>query len=188
MERTKKDDIAGQLARVYPLRVPHIQDGVPKMMKADYRIWNIFHDGDIAEVKGETPGDITIRVEIPYLRQMILPSGTSFIVTLHDCTRFEYEGFGGPRIAGSQDVAKVRPEVLIAELDGDAIRITCTDGTLITAYGYASVALESGETTAFDDLTYACERYWTEWKAGRLNHTQVPIVAKRASQGHRSAP
>jgi hypothetical protein len=64
-------------------------------MRDDHDIWNVFHDGDITEIVGRPPGDLVLRVEIPYLRQMILPSGAAFVVTLHASTRFEYSPFAG---------------------------------------------------------------------------------------------
>lgn len=48
-------------------------------------IWNVLHAGGVAAVDGSIPGNVTIRVNIPYLRKMLSDDGDGILVHLVSC-------------------------------------------------------------------------------------------------------
>jgi hypothetical protein len=136
------------------------------MTKEHYDIWNILHDGEITGIDGVIPGHLAIRVEIPYLRDMLAPKGTAFVLTLCNCTRFEYEVWDDrKKYSDVARIAAMKPFVLEASETPEGIRIGCTEGYIHASYGSVAYALDTGQIITFADLSAACDRYWTEWKA-----------------------
>ena len=53
-------------------------------------IWNLLHDGEVVGIRGESPGDITVNVEINYLRKMFSSDGSNILIKLNECDLLEY--------------------------------------------------------------------------------------------------
>jgi len=130
-------------------------------------IWSIFHDGVIAQVDGSVPGDITVTVDIEYLRQMFSENGSSIIVTLSACSIFKYQPFEPAEMLTSlSEINERRPEILYAKVvENDVIRIECVEGTLWLKYQAHSLSLDDGQSITLDELSEQCDKYWTDWEA-----------------------
>ncbi len=121
-----------------------------------FELWNILHDGIITQITGEAPGDIQLTVEIGYLRNMFPGDGTSIIVTLKDCTTFEYEVDG-------KSVDEFNDAQILQAL-GDAaeaqIDVECRGGVLHLNYADVALALDDGTAITQNDLGEAAFKYW----------------------------
>jgi hypothetical protein len=114
------------------------------------------------EIQGPVPGDLTLRVSIRYLRKRFHGDGTGFLITLHDCTLFQYEPYDEPAITDLAAIQSAGLEILSAEPD-DPLPISCVMGSLFVRYSSASVALDTGGAVSLTDLQEASRSYWREW-------------------------
>lgn len=131
-------------------------------MDPDY--WNILHDGYIVGVRGGVPGDVSLDVEINYLRERFSEPGHHLKLTLHHCTQLSYDAFEEGTFEEFSVISRFRPQILRAAGFTDASLIECVSGDLrVNAQG-ASLALDSGRPVSLDELKAMAEAYWTEWE------------------------
>ena len=130
----------------------------------DPSLWNLLHDGTIERIEGCGPGDISLHVSIPYLRNRFPGEGTGFLVRLSGCTHFAFEPYDEPVITDLAAIAALEPEILSAE-PGDPLEICCVMGALSLSYNSATLCLDSGAAVSLLELDSASEAYWREWSA-----------------------
>lgn len=125
-------------------------------------VWKFMHDGGIERIDGCVPGDVTVFVSIRYLRQRFPGAGTGFLITLTNCTRFEYAPYDEPPCRDLAAIIRLEPEILSLASD-DPVVVNCAMGTLNLTYDSASVALDTGAPISTAQLSEASSSYWDEW-------------------------
>lgn len=122
-------------------------------------LWDILHDGTIEGVEGNVPGDLTLNVEIEYLREMFSDGGTNIIVKLLGCDTLMYQPDNPSPLLDS--LAGVIPEgIHSGEVDGDLIRVYCMNGVLSLRYQDFSLMLDNGQPVALAELGEKSQEYW----------------------------
>lgn len=140
----------------------------------DIEVWNILHDGCLVDIAGSVPGDVTVVVEIQYLRAMLPEPGNRFLIRLIGCQLFEFRRFvEGQTLIGDQaTVAADEPEILSTKLQGGTAVISMTRGAgtymeLHLQYDDVSVSTEDGRVVPVDELAAAAQRYWEDFEHNR---------------------
>jgi hypothetical protein len=128
----------------------------------DRAIWGVFHDGTIETIEGSVPGDVSLTVEIAYLRSMFEGDGTTFIIQLQGCTQLRWTEFNEEPTADILMIQEQEPEILYI-ISEHPLVLDCTMGTLELEYEAMSVALDSERRVNYDELISACELYWKRW-------------------------
>lgn len=125
-------------------------------------LWNVLHDGVVEHVEGQAPGDVSLRIQIGYLRELFSDGGNSVIVRLKDCQQFYYQPESpSEMLEGSIAAEELIGEwVLSAEDDAESIRVYCMNGSLYLVYGDFSVVLDNGRSITVDDLEEKSRLYW----------------------------
>ena len=123
--------------------------------------WAAFHDGSIASISGSVPGDISIGIEILYLREMFRGAGGGFLVRLGGCTQFEYQPFDQEPVAELSRIEQLAPRFLYLLESATCIEIDCTEGQLRLAYSTASLFLDDGRAITDEELLNANSSYWS---------------------------
>lgn len=128
-------------------------------------IWNLLHDGGIVTFSGECPGDISVKVEVEYLCD-VLATGSNFLwVHLHSCSDVEFTPFENSELV--KDLTQLRDcdlEILRAKDEESHILVFCTDGILRLNYVDATCELDNGVSVTFTSLSQACKKYWDDWE------------------------
>ncbi len=140
-------------------------------MKEDYQIWNILHDGGFVDIQGNVPGELTIKVEIAYLANKLKGSFDNILVTLSDCTIFEYERYWSKNktqtYTSIEELNRVSPglEVLSCDEENDYLLIADICGTIKVKYHSAKLTLENGNPLSFEELASVSKEYWENFGA-----------------------
>lgn len=129
------------------------------------RVWHLLHDGSVVAIEGSVPGDLTIVVEIAYLRCLLPEPGDRFLVRLIGCSLLEYHRFliDQTLIGDFTDNEAEEPEILDARLADQAVVLAMTVGAgtyreLWMRYQGLSVTLEDGRPVAIEELVELAER------------------------------
>jgi hypothetical protein len=131
-------------------------------------IWNLLHDGGIASVRGAIPGDLTLRVEIDYLTQIMNPPCDAIDLTLVGCETFEYLNWNDDR--GTTDVnilAELEPEILSATSTSTGVRVICSDGRFDIQYGSIRIVRADGTPTSVEEIDATAKAYWDAFGSKR---------------------
>ena len=130
-------------------------------MQTCVEIWNYLHDGMIVAVSGTLPSDISLKVEIQYLCD-ILSSGSSWLwIYLHGCQKFEYIQFEDDRVIKDIHLLdNLELEILSATKEND-IQVCCVSGILKMQYIDASYKLSDGTEVTLKAITEAAKKYWS---------------------------
>lgn len=136
------------------------------LMRSDaYYIWNLLHDGSIVAFEGEYPGDISVKVEIEYLCEVLAVGSTFLWVHLHGCSAIAYTPFNDS--TPITDLTQLRDcdlEILSAKNEEGHILVCGTDGILRLNYVEATYELDNGAAVTFATLLQASKKYWNEWE------------------------
>ena len=128
-------------------------------------IWNVLHDGGVAAIDGVIPGDITIRVNIPYLRKMFSPDGEDVIVSLANCAKLTMKIWEDDVTTDSPErIVGTDTEILSTESEDVPVHIITTFGELDIDFEDFSLSLDNGTPITFEELCEACENYWNRWE------------------------
>lgn len=137
-------------------------------MSSCVNIWNLLHDGSIVAFSGECPGDISVKVEVEYLCD-VLASGSKFLwVHLHSCSNAAFIPFENSEL--SKDLTQLRDcdlEILSAKDEECHISVCCTNGILYLNYVDAACELDNGVLVTYTNLSLACKKYWNDWERSR---------------------
>ena len=140
-------------------------------MKNDYQIWNILHDGVLAEIKGDISGDLKIRVEIEYLARKLKGRFSSIFVTLKNCSLFIYERYWTKDnvqiFTSPNELEGITPAIVTLSCDemDDHLLIDDICGSIKTRYDSAELTLENGDPLAFQELDNISKEYWDNFGA-----------------------
>ena len=150
-----------------------------KKMNRRAEIWNVLHDGGVAEIVGAVPGEVTIRVNIPYLRQMFSNDGEDIIVHLDNCTSLTMKIWNEDVTTDDpKRIASTDTEILSTESEDVPVHIITTLGELVIAFEEFSLSLDDGREISFEELCTACENYWNRWEneAKKQNKSAHPTA------------
>lgn len=129
-------------------------------------IWNVLHDGGIAAIDGVIPGDVVIRVNIPYLRRMFSEDGEDIIVRLLNCTRFTMKIWEGDVVTDNfEQIVHTGNEILSTDSEDVPVHIFTTFGEIDIHFDAFTLLLENGRPVTFMDLSNACDCYWDRREA-----------------------
>ncbi len=131
-------------------------------MRIDF--WNMLHDGGIQSRSGEVPGDLTLRVGIEYLTDLLPTEANHIVVGLLGCTRFDLYTWDDDPVEslcavghpGDTDLA----EILSAEESDGVAKVTCVHGYLHAVYDDVRLSLAEGDHLPIEELDDASNRYW----------------------------
>jgi hypothetical protein len=134
----------------------------------DVATWNVLHDGRLTAANGSVPGDLTLTVEIAYLRRHLPSRSRDLSLALLGCERFEYLPYEAPALTEPSAIAALGLELLRAESSDDGLSVECADGSyggkLLVRYENAVFITAEGRTLSQSDLEAASERYWMLWE------------------------
>ncbi|EMN7262890.1 hypothetical protein WB865_001853 [Vibrio vulnificus] len=125
--------------------------------------WGIFHDGYISKIEGTIPGELRVFVNILYLRGMFQGDGEGFVVTLSNCTMFEYQEYDEQPTRNLKDIEGLEPEVLYVQ-SKEPLVLDCSAGTLRMSYDSATIEIDNGTPVTDNELSQECDNYWEGWK------------------------
>ena len=127
-------------------------------------VWNLLHDGTIAQIEGVLP-NVNIRVEIEYLRHIFSNDGESIILEIRDCSLLQYKKFENSELITDFDsIIDLEPEILSSEEEKDKLRIICVEGVFEIEYGDISFKLDNGNIVTLDEIQVASDTYWDRWE------------------------
>lgn len=126
-------------------------------------VWNVLHDGEITAAS-QTPGTLTLFVNIPYLRRRFTPIGDSFVLKLSGVTEVRFVTFDGRPEALDEQLKDGSPEILRTESEGMPVVIHTTLGQLTLAFERIEITLDTGSHVTFQTLSEAAGAYWNEWE------------------------
>ena len=126
-------------------------------------IWNVLHDGEITAVSGDDSDVVTLFVSIPYLRRRLQPLGDSIVLTLSGVRQLQFRDFGGSVTSLREELEETAPEILSSESEHMPITVDTTAGQLLADYDDMQLALDTGQTVAYEALERICQEYWDEW-------------------------
>jgi len=156
----------GQLPRYWRwLKTERVPEFSQVDMEPYFDVWNILHDGHIVAAKGDCPGDLSLKIQIGYLCE-VLSKGSSFLwVHLHGVrvASFFSHYNSGP-MTDPREWAAEKIEVIGAGKVRDHLLVDCDKGELNLVYADATYELENGTPISFHELEEACEKYWYEWE------------------------
>ena len=133
-------------------------------------VWSILHDGIINRIEGSVPGNVTVAVEIEYLRRMFSEHGSSIVVSLLSCETFKYQPHEQSELLTDlSTISNLHPVILYADVENDVIHVDCSDGTVWLKYQDFSLMLDDGSSITLDALGEQCDKYWNDWEAGNKN-------------------
>ena len=134
-------------------------------MRQSAVIWNNLHDGSIVAFEGICPGEMSLKVEIEYLCEVISKGSAFLWVRLHGCSELSFVPYGSSNpITEPADLSAIEPEVLNATDEDDHVTVCCQSGLLRLSYDAASLELDDGTLLTSSALVDAGERYWSDWE------------------------
>lgn len=134
-------------------------------MNPRVEIWNLLHDGGIAGMQGSVPGDVTLRINIPYLGQMFPGNGADILLLLISCTRFKMKIWEDDLLTDDPErIVGSNTEILSTDSDDIPVHIVTTQGEIDVEFQTFTLTLDDGQPVTFEQLCDACERYWTRWE------------------------
>lgn len=132
-------------------------------MRSQVDIWSVLYDGSIVAFIGECPGDISVKVEIEYLCEL-LATGSKFLwVHLRSCSDAVYSPFeSSASVMHIVHLGDCDLEILSAKEEGNHISVCCTEGILRLDYLDATCELDTGIPVPVAMLSQACKKYWDD--------------------------
>ena len=132
--------------------------------------WNSFHDGTILNISGQVPGQVVLDVSIGYLRTRFPGVGSSFRVTLSDCTKFVYAPYDEGLVDDLSEIAKLEPMVLSVD-SKEPLKVDCVMGTLFMEYRAFTIVTDANQAISGGELKQASVEFWREWSAKHVDNT-----------------
>lgn len=134
----------------------------------DVSIWNVLHDGSIESASGQIPGTVSLGIDIQYLRERFSDAGRLFILTLENCTRFEFQPYDENTLTSLDEIAKRDVQILSADDTGGKIEISCAihrgaGGVLRVVAAHYALALDSGRKISYQEIERVADEYWNEF-------------------------
>jgi hypothetical protein len=135
-------------------------------------VWNVLHDGTIARVSGNLPGDLRLDIEIDYLRRRFEEPGQFIVLTLTGCTRMTFVPWaeGSSSISDPADVGGMGLEILSDRKESFCC-VHGDGGSLEVVAQSAHLWLDDGRHLSLEELLRVSEAYWDEWEADACRRT-----------------
>ncbi|HEU0031681.1 MAG TPA: hypothetical protein VFQ53_13670 [Kofleriaceae bacterium] len=127
--------------------------------------WNLLHDATIVGLERDVVDTVTVKIDVPYIRDRFADGGTLFAFALVDCRELTYTPLDEPTLRELSEIASSEPTIGEATVEDGAIVIAGTAGTLRVRYRELGLALDTGRPLALDELERAVRAYWDEWNA-----------------------
>lgn len=128
-------------------------------------IWNILHDGEIAEIKYDSQKILQLRIFIPYLGNMFPEGGENIWVALYNIKKFEMKIWDEDILTSDFDqICSTGTEILSTASTDVPLHVQSTLGDLFIDFESFSLSLDSKKEISFDELAEACSRYWKNWE------------------------
>ena len=137
-------------------------------------IFNMFHDGSIIAIKRQE--DVLIlTIEIEYIAELVNPQYKVFFVHLFDAKDVSltawYKSDSEQRkvFTELEEIAKLEPEILSAELVSKRVSISCdlhkdfTYGELTFNANSLTILDENNKEITQESFKELCESYWTNF-------------------------
>jgi hypothetical protein len=133
-------------------------------------LFNTLHDGKLVAIQGMVSGDIELSIVCNYLRERIHVPGTTFLVKLRKCRRFEFNTDHDefPKNADLREIGNKGLDILSSEEVGGLVVVYCGNGELLMDFESASVWLNEKTEISFNDLERVAESYWADWEARKI--------------------
>jgi hypothetical protein len=137
-------------------------------------IWDLLHDAIIIRIEGRLPGTLALEIECDYLRDRFPSPGERFILTLSDCTRFEFRPWTDGTVAVTRfdELASRRLWVLSAERGDGCCKVRCNEhipkgngGELWVSASACEVCLDDGTEVSLPVLKRVVGEYWEEFSS-----------------------
>ena len=141
--------------------------------------WNLLHDGSIVALERDLADQVSVWVDVPYVRARFSDGGTLFRLRLAACTEFTYTPYDEPPITELAAIASSEPSLVEAHLDGDDILVWGSAGSLRMRYTSLELELDTGMPIPLEELRRVVRSYWDEWRARwapTLAHSTIRTV------------
>lgn len=133
-----------------------------------------FHDGVIEEYEGDSK-KLVLKIGCTYLAELIEPTFDYFFVEFKNVILFEFEGWlvgelGNEIINNIENIIKLQPEILSADIEGNYIEILC-NADYAENIKQGLLKLNSEEITIYNQdkveislvsLEQLCSQYWNK--------------------------
>ncbi len=141
-------------------------------------IFNIFHDGDIANFT-VSKDSIDLVIEIPYLAQRINKNFRNFYLKLNGCNDITLQTWPHKKediseiFKNPDQIFQSRLWILSAEIKGCKIEVACSQndhtfdycgGHLGFSVDSAIVLDENNREYSVEELSEICDAYWSDWE------------------------
>ena len=125
-------------------------------MEANIDIWNLLHDGNIVAFSNVGPGDISVKVEIEYLCELLATGSKFLLIHLRDCSDISYSPFkSSDTVIKPESLGECDLEILSAKNEHSYISVCCTEGIIRLSYMDAYYELDNGVPISFATLSQA---------------------------------
>lgn len=133
-------------------------------------VFNLLHDGVIVEGMYEGQ-QLNLKIEIPYLADIINPDYSWFYLTLNGCSSVHFEPWDErqTQILSSTAIFSQRINILDAQMQGERLLISCSVVGKKTSFGGGRLIIEAESIKVFDedliatsleDLKGLAAKYW----------------------------
>lgn len=127
---------------------------------------NAFHDGTIVEVSNVN-NNLLIKIEIPYLAEIVSKEYEYFFVELLNCKEFNFQNYGDDNlISDFNEIARLEPEMLYSDKNNfQKLVIDCSvphgaGGKLFIKAKSIKVYDQNKNVVTDDKLTEYNNKYW----------------------------
>ncbi len=127
-------------------------------------IWNVLHDGEICDIEGRIPGDVKIRVWIPYLRRMFSDDGDELIVTLRSCRKLTMKRWDDEATGDFYQISGAEFDIGHTKCVDIPIKVVGSNGELEVDFLDFALALDNGVIISAKELFDAASSYWDAWQ------------------------
>jgi len=114
--------------------------------------WNLLRDGTIVRIERSVTDEVTVWIDVPYLRARFPDGGTLFRFRLAECSEVTYTPFDEPPITELAAIESSEPSIAFASREGDAIVVAGSAGTLRVRYAGLALELDTGTAVSLEDL------------------------------------
>lgn len=136
-------------------------------------IWNLLHDGGIEKVE-RIGSDLRVLVSIRYLAELALPNSQCVLLTLQDCSIFEFTNWdSGAVTTEPENFEALDLDILSTDAETLPAQVTTTSGYLKVDYRALSMTLEDGSSLSFQQLCEIAEGYWDRFAKRSQARTQA---------------
>ena len=124
-------------------------------MNQKIEIWNCLTEGEIT-VQERNGEQLTLFVNIPWIRSRLKPLGDSFVLTLTGVKKVDFLNFDGTSSSLSDELDGGTPVILSTESESMPISINTMEGTLVLDYQDINFTLDTGQPISYEEIEKVC--------------------------------